>query len=97
MAGVIPGKKLVGIAGIGMLSVRANPVARSFGIFGAEYPDVCIHINIFFPPSSGLSIHGAALIVDVTAKVVFAVPLSKHPPLPYAFSQFQSTLLPSSV
>lgn len=36
--GVAPGKKLVGIVGIGILAVVPNAVVRSAAIVAAEYP-----------------------------------------------------------
>ena len=36
VAGVAPGKKVVGIVGIGMLVLKPKPLARSFGILAAE-------------------------------------------------------------
>lgn len=38
VAGVAPGKKVVGTVGIAILVVSPNPLARSFGILAAEYP-----------------------------------------------------------
>ncbi len=39
LAGVAPGKKLVGIAGIGILAVIPNAVFKSAAIVVALYPD----------------------------------------------------------
>jgi hypothetical protein len=36
VAGVAPGKNVVGMVGIGMLVLKPNPLARSFGILAAE-------------------------------------------------------------
>jgi hypothetical protein len=38
VAGVAPGKKVVGIVGIGILELVANPVLRSLGMYGADHP-----------------------------------------------------------
>jgi len=40
IAGVAPGKKDVGTVGIAMLVVIPKPLARSLGIFAAEYPEL---------------------------------------------------------
>ena len=40
VAGVAPGKNVVGIVGMGILVVSPKPLARSSGILAAEYPDL---------------------------------------------------------
>jgi hypothetical protein len=40
VAGVAPGKNVVGTVGIAMLVVIPNPLGRSLGIVAAEYPDL---------------------------------------------------------
>jgi hypothetical protein len=40
VAGVAPGKNVVGTVGMAMLVVKPSPLARSFGILAAEYPDL---------------------------------------------------------
>ena len=40
VAGVAPGKNVVGTVGMAILVVKPSPLARSFGILAAEYPDL---------------------------------------------------------
>jgi hypothetical protein len=93
LAGVAPGKKLVGTAGIGILAVRGNPAAKSSGIFGIAYPDLpyqSLQLLTNIPNTTAIEkrrmTYGAALIVEVTAEYPLPLPLFRHAPLPYAFA-----------